>query len=185
MPTELIYDISEIDLSVTVADVEGIARVIPQRGDMLQIDRIVWHDPTFDRGVAVKEVAGDEFWVPGHIPEKPLLPGVLMIEAAAQLASWLYYKRSDRNWFAGFTRIEDTTFRGPVVPGDTLVIAAQSLKFHPKRFICRCQGFVDQQIVFDTTVTGLAMTTVPKPESHPASEYPKTRAVPHQSAVRG
>ncbi len=184
MPTELIYDISGIDLSATVADVESIARTIPQRGDMLQIDRIVWHEENFERGIAIKEVSEDEFWVPGHIPDKPLLPGVLMVEAAAQLASWMYYKRSRKDWFAGFTRIEETIFRGQVAPGDTLILVGKCLKYNVKRFTCRCQGVVNDQIVFETTVTGMALTKIPKPEARPAAEFPKGQSA-RVSVVRG
>ncbi len=167
MPTEPLFDISGVDLSATAADLAQIAELLPHRGHMLQIARVVWHDETYDHGVAVKHVRSDEFWVPGHIPGQPLLPGVLMIEASAQLASWLYYNRTPRRWFAGFTRIEDTTFRGQVVPGDDLYLLCKCLKYNSKRFVCSVQGLVDGTIVFDSKVTGMAFPKLPEPVRGP------------------
>ena len=175
MPAEFVFDIKDVDLSATVADRTAIGSVIPHRGDMLQIDRIVWHDEGLDYGVAVKHVRPDEFWVPGHIPGNPLLPGVLMVEASAQFASWMYHVRSKHYWFAGFTRIEDTTFRGQVVPGDDLYLLCKCLKYNIKRFVCQCQGIVDGRIAFDTKVTGMAFPKMATPERVPMAPFESAR----------
>ena len=156
MPAQPLFDLSHVDLSELSLTRGDIARVNPHRGDMVQLDGIYWHDPEFKRAVGVKFVRGDEFWASGHIPGKPLLPGVLMIEAAAQLSSFLYYRRSGSTVFSGFTRIEDTAFRGIVVPGDDLVILSDENKYNPKRFITRVQGLVRGDVVFEGTITGMA-----------------------------
>jgi len=171
VPAQQIFDLDGIDMRGTVADRASIAMVNPHRGDMMLLDRIVWHDDTLDRGVAIKQVRTDEFWIPGHIPGQPLMPGVLMVEASAQLASWMYYKRSGQNWFAGFTRIEDTTFREQVVPGDELVLLCICQKYALKRFVCRGQGLVNGRIAFDTIVTGMAFPKMPTPERRPLEEF--------------
>lgn len=171
MPANVLFDIEGIDLASAVADRAAIATLIPHRGDMLLLDRIVWHDAGMDRGIAARKVRSDEFWVPGHIPGQPLMPGVLMVEASAQLASWMYYKRSGATWFAGFTRIEDTTFREQVVPGDELFLLCECLKYNSKRFICRAQGLVNGRIAFDTTVTGMAFPKMATPERRPLEEF--------------
>jgi 3-hydroxyacyl-[acyl-carrier-protein] dehydratase len=170
MPSEPIFDLASIDLDQTMADRTGVARRIPHRGDVLQIDRIIWHDDAFDHGVAIKHVREDEFWVPGHIPGNPLLPGVLMLEAGAQLASWLYYSRCAERWFAGFTRIENSRFRGHVVPGNDLMLLCKCLKFTPKRFVCDIQGLVDGNIVFDSTITGMAFPKLGTVDIRPLDE---------------
>lgn len=170
MPANVLFDIDGLDLASSVADRAAIATLIPHRGDMLLLDRIVWHDDSMDRGIAARKVRPDEFWVPGHIPGQPLMPGVLMVEASAQLASWMYYKRSGETWFAGFTRIEDTTFREQVVPGDELFLLCQCLKYNSKRFICRAQGLVSGRVAFDTTVTGMAFPKMPIPERRPLED---------------
>lgn len=160
MASETLFDTSSIDLNSLILDREGIMRWLPHRNSMLLLDGIVWHDNEFDTGVAVKYVRDDEFWCSGHIPNYPLMPGVLMVEAAAQLASVLYYKRSGKDWFAGFTRINEAVFRGQVRPGDTFYILCKGLKYNPKRFITQVQGLVKNEIVFNAHITGMAFPNV-------------------------
>jgi len=160
MASEALFDTSLIDFNASMIDREALHRWLPHRDRMLLLDAIVWHDQECNRGIAVKQVRDDEFWCSGHIPNYPLMPGVLMIEAGAQLASVLYYKRSRKDWFAGFTRIDNTVFRGQVRPGDTLYILCEGLKYNPKRFVTNIQGIVNNEIVFDSTITGMAFPTV-------------------------
>lgn len=160
MPTELLFDISSIDLSAVVHTREEIGHWNPHRGIMALLDRLVWCDETLDHAIALVEARSDAFWTSGHIPGYPLMPGVLMVEAGAQLSSLMYYKRSGRTWFAGFTRIEETAFRGQVVPGDDLYILCRCEKYHEKRFVSTVQGLVNGQIVFDSLITGMAFPKV-------------------------
>jgi 3-hydroxyacyl-[acyl-carrier-protein] dehydratase len=85
------------------------------------------------------------------------MPGVLMIEAAAQLCSVQYKCRTGETRFLGFSRCDDVSFRGQVVPGDTLYLLGKEVDFRARRFIAACQGMVDDKIVFEATVTGMAM----------------------------
>ena len=71
-----------------LADREAIRQVNPQRFEMEQLTAIVYVDPVNHVIVGYKDVRHDEFWVRGHMPDYPLLPGVLMCEAAAQLCSY-------------------------------------------------------------------------------------------------
>src|SRR4051794_31172316 len=102
MPPQFVFDISSIDLNKVIYDQEAIREANPQRGDMEMLNGIVYAAPELGRIVGYKDVRADEFWVPGHIPGRPLLPGVLMVEAAAQLAS--FYTRKFVGWkgFIGF-----------------------------------------------------------------------------------
>ena len=86
----------------------------------------------------------DEFWVRGHMPDYPLMPGVLMCEAAAQLCSLLHHDQSDcmQGDFLGFGGMENVRFRGPVRPGDRLVLIAKGIKMHRRQTIFNVQGFV-------------------------------------------
>lgn len=160
MASDLLIDISRIDLSSRMMDRAAIGALNPHRGTMALLDGVVWIDAPIDEGIAIKHVRDDEFWVPGHIPGHPIFPGVLMVEAGAQLASLMYYKRSQMTWFAGFTRIEDTTFRSLVVPGDDLYILCKCVKYSLKRFVSDVQGVVDGQIVFQGRITGMAFPKV-------------------------
>lgn len=157
-----IIDLSKIDLRSVAMDRAEIARWLPHRGDMAQLDAIVWLNDTLSEGVAVKHVRADEFWCSGHIPGRPIMPGVLMIEAGAQLASVMYYKRTGVEEFAGFTRIEDTSFRGQVLPGDSLVILCREVKFSPKRFVTNIQGLVNDSVVFEGLITGMILPQLGK-----------------------
>lgn len=156
MPAEPIIDISGVDLTRSVESREGIARYNPHRGQMALIDSIVWHSDDLLKGVGLWRVRADEFWVAGHIPGDPLMPGVLMIEAGAQLASYMYYKKSGVTWFAGFARIEDVSFRGRVVPGDEFYLLCNVTKFGLRRFEADVQGMVRGEITFGASITGLA-----------------------------
>lgn len=171
MSLKPIIDLRDIDLSLVAADQRSIAQILPHRGDMLMLDRIVWHDGGYDHALAVKEVTENEFWVPGHIPGYALMPGVLMVEAGAQLSSWMYYRRSGKDWFAGFTRIENTTFRGQVLPGDTLLLMSECLKYHEKRFVSRVQGWVNETPVFETKITGMAFPKISMGVRRPLEEF--------------
>ena len=155
--TDPLFDISGHDLSSVHVPPDQLDELLPQCGDMRQLDRVVWIDDNSKYAIGVKEVRDDEFWVPGHIPGRPLLPGVIMIEAAAQLSSVLYqFKLGFENaGFLGFTRVDDCVFRGSAKPGDTLVLLAVEKKFQRRRFSCDAQGLIDGKIVFEVKCTGM------------------------------
>lgn len=155
-----ILDLSAIDLSACVSDREGIAKYIPHRGHFALLDRVIWHDDALANAAAIMHVRDDQFWAAGHIPGRPLLPGVLMVEAAAQLASYLYYKKFSHQIFAGFTRIEDTSFRTTVTPGTDLYLLAHIRKSHIKRFVSHVQGIVNGDVVFESTITGMCLPEI-------------------------
>src|SRR6516225_5001932 len=104
MPPQLHFDPAGLDLSNVVADREAIRAVNPQRFEMEQLTAIVHVDTTQELLAGYKDVRADEFWARGHMPGAPLLPGVLMCEAAAQLCSFYIVKYSGllREGFVGF-----------------------------------------------------------------------------------
>ena len=87
-----IFDISQVDLNQVQFDVDGLEAVNPHRGAMRMLDGVIWYNQEDGLAVAFKDVNEQEFWVAGHIPGRPLLPGVLMLEAGAQLASFMTLK---------------------------------------------------------------------------------------------
>lgn len=157
MPAKLLFDISEIDLDAVAVSPEQVGLINPQSGAMRHLDHVVWVSDDASQAVGVKHVKDDEFWVAGHIPGRPLLPGVLMIEAAAQLSSVLYRVRTNEERFIGFTRCDHTIFRGQVIPGDTLYLLAKEVEFRPRRLICACQGVVEDNLVLETQITGMVL----------------------------
>lgn len=129
----------------------------PQRGHMRQLDHVIWYSDAKDEILGVKFIRHDEFWVPGHVPGRPLYPGVLQIEAAAQLSSYLQLLKYPELGFLGFTRCDDTSFRGQIVPGDTLYLLAKEQASSRRRFVSLAQGIVNDRIVLETKITGMAI----------------------------
>src|SRR5579871_3088356 len=150
---------AEIDLGRIVADIEAIRRVIPQRFEMDQLNAIVLLDPERQLIAGYKDVGTDEFWVRGHMPGYPLLPGVLMCEAAAQLSS--YYTVTEgmlEGDFVGFFGMDNIRFRGTVHPGDRLILIGKLLRSHRRQTVFNVQGFVGNNMVFHADVIGISMT---------------------------
>ncbi|HEX8522795.1 MAG TPA: 3-hydroxyacyl-ACP dehydratase FabZ family protein [Tepidisphaeraceae bacterium] len=157
MPPQFLYDISAIDLSGIAYDQEKIRECNPQRGDMEMLNAIVYARPEQGQILGYKDVREDEFWVSGHIPGRPLFPGVLMIEAAAQLAS--FYTRMFVGWkgFIGFGGVTDTKFRQQVPPGVRLYLVGLKTWERHRRIGCNVQGVVNGQLVFETSIIGTEM----------------------------
>jgi 3-hydroxyacyl-[acyl-carrier-protein] dehydratase len=157
MPPQLLYDISGIDLKKVIYDQRAIRQANPQRGDMEHLNGIVYTEPSLGRIVGFKDVRQDEFWVAGHIPGRPLLPGVLMIESGAQLAS--FYTRMFVGWkgFIGFGGVEECKFRQQVPPGVRMYLVGQKVWERHHRICCKIQGLVDGNLAFETAIIGSEM----------------------------
>jgi 3-hydroxyacyl-[acyl-carrier-protein] dehydratase len=158
-PRDFIIHPSEYDLHHVVADIDEIRRYNQQRFEMEQLTAIVHED--LERGLCVgfKDTGDDDFWVRGHFPAVPLMPGVLMCEAAAQLSSYFSQKyRLLEAEMIGFGGLEEVRFREPVRPGDRLVITVQRVRVRPKAMIvCRFQGLVNESIVVDGMIKGVPL----------------------------
>lgn len=158
MPSRLFIDLSTIDLDRVIYDVEAIERINLQRYEMRHLDGIIHLDTEAGYVVGFKDVTDDEFWVRGHIPGRPLFPGVLMIEAAAQLASFAVKKKlASETRFVGFGGVEHVKFRMQVTPGQRLYLIGKFLEVRPRRFKLAAQGVVENQLVFEATVIGMPM----------------------------
>src|SRR5438874_8684507 len=142
MPPKYLFDISTINLDAQLFDQEAIRAANPQRGDMEHLNAIVWAKPEDGLIIGFKDVRPDEFWVEGHIPGRPLLPGVLMIEAGAQLASFFTHYACGWEGFIGFGGVEQVKFRAPVTPGSRLYIIGVKTWERHRRVCCACQGLV-------------------------------------------
>jgi len=160
-PRDYIIHPSDYDLNRVIADIHEIRRWNQQRFEMEQLTAIVHEDESRGLCVGYKDVTHDEFWVRGHFPSMPLMPGVLMCEAAAQLSSYYTqrYNLLDAK-VIGFGGMEEVRFREPVVPGDRLVIAVERVRVRPRAMIvCRFQGLVKESIVVDGIIKGVPLPT--------------------------
>ncbi len=158
MPPELHLDPGQLDCGRVVADLEAIRRLNPQRFEMEQLTAIVHVDPQAHVIAGYKDVRPDEFWVRGHMPDYPLLPGVLMCEAAAQLCSYYItaYKVMPTEHIA-FGGLENVRFRGQVKPGVRLVLVGKALKLDRRQSVFNVQGFVGGKMVFHADIIGVPL----------------------------
>ena len=150
----LILDFSEYDVNRVVADIETIRRYNPQRFEMEQLTAICHEDPVRQVCVGYKDLGPDEFWVRGHMPGMPLMPGVMMCEAAAQIASYYGQRHKLMEGMIGFGGMEDVRFRDVVRPGQRFVIVVHLLKARRGLLICDFQGFVGQTMVVEGIIKG-------------------------------
>jgi len=156
MAPQLLFDISDIDMEGLVYDAQAIEKINPHRGVMRLIDGIIYTTEGLKHTLAYRDVRDDEFWVAGHIPGRPIFPGVLMIEAGAQVASFNCLSQQDVK-FMGFAGLEDVKFRGQVVPGDRLLILCELTELRARRSKSRVQGLVDGRLVFEATIIGMPL----------------------------
>jgi len=160
MPPPLLFDLSQIDLTAEpVFDKEAICKVNPQRFEMQQLDGILWYDKEKYQILGYKEVTNKEFWVRGHIPGRPVMPGVIMIEAAAQLTSFFVKEIYKEPGFIGFAGIEGAKFRSMIEPGQKLYLLGHIVKYKRRtrttHVETKVQGVVDGTMVFEAIVAGM------------------------------
>jgi 3-hydroxyacyl-[acyl-carrier-protein] dehydratase len=158
MPPGPHLDPSTVDLNRVLADADAIRKINPQRFEMEQLTAIVYVDPSQHVVVGYKDVGTDEFWVRGHMPGYPLLPGVLMCEAAAQLCT--YYIATNglmHGDFIAFGGLENVRFRSPVRLGDRLVLIGKAVKVDRRKAVFNVQGLGGGTMVFHADVVGMPL----------------------------
>ena len=130
-----------------VMDVNQIKNIIPHRPPFLFLDKIL--EISKDHIIGLKNVTMNEEFFNGHFPGKPIMPGVLQIEAMAQAGGVLILNTvpDPKNYLTFFAKIDNAKFKTPVVPGDTLIFKCQLLS-PLRRGIChmKAQAFVDGKL---------------------------------------
>ena len=155
MPPKPLLDLSKIDMSKVDTDSEGVRKVNPHRFEFQQLHGIIFVDRKEDIIAGFRDVRNDEFWVRGHIPGRPIFPGVLMIETAAQLVSYYVMSQDPSKGFLGFSKVDGVKFRGTVMPGQRIIMVGKLLENRPRRCIGATQAFVDGQMVYEGLITGM------------------------------
>ena len=155
MPAKPLFDLAKIDTSKVIVDLEGVMAVNPQRYEFQQLHGLYYYNPADGEIAGFRDVRDDEFWVRGHIPGRPLFPGVLMIETAAQLVSYYAMSRCPEKGFLGFGGVGDVKFRGAVTPGRRILMIAKEKEFRERRCAGMTQAYVDGKLVYEGLIAGM------------------------------
>lgn len=155
-----ILDLASLDLTADVVPEEELRRILPHRHEFQMLDGICHLDVERKAAVGYKKWDQDAWWARGHIPSRPLMPGVLLIESAAQVASFLIKKTSD--WeierFIGLAGVDSVRFRGAVEPPAMLHIVSGNLRISGKRMArMPAQVFNHGELVTELELIGVLL----------------------------
>ena len=139
--------------SKAVYEISDILRILPHRFPFLLVDRVL----TLDRDLssksrvgwkikALKNVTFNEPFFSGHFPHRPVMPGVLQIEAMAQAGCLTVVDPNGPEMDVAIAGINDARFRRPVVPGDQLILSAEIIKDRGQIMVLRCQMHVEGEL---------------------------------------
>ncbi len=137
-----------------VFDNEKIKELLPHRYPFLLVDKVIKLTPGPDSSstkgavaVAVKNVTANEEFFNGHFPGRPIMPGVLIIEAMAQTGGLACYKGEDSAHNLIIAAVKEAKFRKPVVPGDQLILTGEVVKDRGNIVVIKCRAHVDDELV--------------------------------------
>ena len=137
-------------------DINEIKKIIPHRYPLLLVDKIIECDDE-SRIVGIKSVTMNEPFFQGHFPDYPIMPGVLIVEAMAQVACILGIRilKKEGNASVFFTGIDKVKFRKPVVPGDVLRLELTKVKQRGELFRFEGKALVEDQVVTQGTIQAI------------------------------
>jgi len=138
---------------MTILDSLAIQEILPHRYPFLLVDKIIELVPR-QKIVGVKQVTFNEYFFQGHFPAAPVMPGVLIIEALAQVGAILALREMDdrANKIPFFSGIERARFRRPVVPGDTLFLEVTALRIGTRVQKMRGEARVDDKLAAEAEI---------------------------------
>ncbi|MDO4587794.1 MAG: 3-hydroxyacyl-ACP dehydratase FabZ family protein [Planctomycetia bacterium] len=166
-----LVDSSLYNIDNVLVDLEKIREYNSQRFEMEQLTAIVYENFDDKTCVGYKDLSDQEFWVRGHMPNFPLMPGVVMCEAAAQLSSYFVGRFNMFNGAVmGFAGMEEVKFRGMVRPGDRLIVQSKMLKCRKFLVTAAFMGIVHEDIVCEGIIKGFPMSNSLESDSFNAEQ---------------
>lgn len=155
-------DPSQYPADKAILELEDIQKLIPHRYEFAQVHKVLALDTENRTCVAFRKGEPDEFWVRGHVPDRPIMPGVMMIEVLAQtgvIHSHAEFGMHEHHKWVGFGGVEGVRFRGLVEPGEDLWISGRMLRADTRRGYLKWQGRLtraDGKIVCEGTIIGMS-----------------------------
>ncbi|UCC30418.1 MAG: beta-hydroxyacyl-ACP dehydratase [Phycisphaerales bacterium] len=157
MPPPLLIDLQQVDLSRVLLTREQLYEQLPHRFEFMLLDGVCMLDREATRLVAYADIRPDDWWIRGHVPDRPLLPGVLMLEMAAQASAVAAKVLTGNEAFIGLGSVEDCKFRETVSPPARLYLLCVGDDYRTRRIVSRTQGVIDGRLIFEARITGLAL----------------------------
>ena len=136
-------------------DINEIMQLMPHSYPFLLVDRIIEFEPA-KRVVGIKNVTFNEPFFTGHFPGRPIMPGLLIVEALAQTGGVLAFKSfPDKKGLVFFTGIDDARFRKPVIPGDQIKLVLEVVKHRREIWVFEGKAYVDNDIVAEARIMAM------------------------------
>jgi 3-hydroxyacyl-[acyl-carrier-protein] dehydratase len=135
-----------MDHKPSLLTIKEILNILPHRYPFLLVDKVVEIDLEKDKIVGHKNVTMNEPFFQGHFPNVPLMPGVLILEALAQVGGILIHQKGFNDKIAVFLNITQAKFRNPVRPGDILILQAEGLHFSTRAGKMKTIAMVDGKV---------------------------------------
>jgi len=155
MAAPLLFDFSSIDLSTTCINRAGIYKILPHAHEFRLLGGVCMIDASRRQIVAYADITEGDWWVRAHVPGRAILPGVLILEMAAQTSAVLAKTVQPGDEFIAFGGIKDCKFRQSVAPGVRLYLLGSGREIRNRRIVCLTQGVVDGRLVFEAEITGM------------------------------
>ena len=151
----LIYSINYYgDIMSNIMEIEDILKILPHRYPFMLVDRIIEQSDDGNRIVGLKNLTFNELFFQGHFPDNPVMPGVLQLEAMAQVAGVLLNSRSgNEGRIAYFMSIGNAKFRKVVKPGDQLIIEVETVRMRSRMAVVKGKAFVRDNLVSEAELS--------------------------------
>lgn len=157
MPPPLLADLGAIDLTKTCLDRDEIYRRLPHRYEFMLLDGVCHIDEEKKLIVAYHDVKPDHWWVRAHVPGRPLLPGVLMLEMAAQVSAVMAKLVGGFDGFIAFGGVDRCKFRETVSPPARFYLLSAGTEYRKRRIVSDTQGVVEGRMIFEARITGMML----------------------------
>jgi len=143
-------------------DIRAIQRILPHRYPMLLVDRVLEISPDETKAIGIKNVTFNDVFFQGHYPGTPIMPGVLIVEAMAQLGGLLLSQKLEHTGkLAVLLSMDKVKMRNPVVPGDQLLLEAVAVRVKSRTGHVRCKAFVGDKVAAEADIKFMLVDAEP------------------------